>query len=681
MQRTFFLLFIPIILAAGCAEKKDSAANDKNNHKAIDASMLDSSYRPGDDFFRFVNAKWIAANPIPADKSRFGSFDLLDDLSLETLKKVMEDAAAANADKGSNTQKVGDFWASAMDTLAIEKAGIEPLKIHLDKISAIQTTDEILAQVAAMQRLFANPMFNVFVQQDAKNSAEQILTLWQGGLGLPDKDYYLRNDEKGKQLRADYVAHIKNVFVLMGNSDAEAKTNADMIMKLEINLAKASMDRVTMRDPYAIYNIQTVEDLQRNYSNINWAAYFTELKTPPFTSLNVAQPKFYSALNEMVSSVSINDWKTYLNYHLVDEASPYMSSAYVKEHFDFYSKKLRGVEQMKPRWKSVCETADFTLGEALGQEYVKTAFSEESKQRMQKMVANIKASFSERINTLDWMSDSTKQFAQQKLNTIVVKVGYPDKWRDYSRLEIDRGSYVLNVMRCFEFEAQRNLDKIGQPVDKTEWGMSPQTVNAYYNPSNNEIVFPAAILQPPFFDPNADDAVNYAAIGAVIGHEITHGFDDEGRQYDAAGNLRQWWTSTDDKLFRERADVVVNQYESYCPLDSMCINGSLTLGENIADFGGLTIAYYAFLKTEQAKANEILDGFTPQQRFFIGFARIWAGDYKTEAMRNQLMTNPHSPGMYRVNGVVCNMPEFYTAFAVKEGDKLYRAEVDRARIW
>lgn len=679
MRKIILFSILPLTILAACTNKKETSKTGE--YHAIEASMLDSTYKPGDDFYKFVNAKWIASNPIPADKSRFGAFDLLDDMSLTTLKKVMEDAAAAKTENGTNAQKVGDFWASAMDTAAIEKAGTDALKPELEKITSIQTTDALLTEVAALHKMFLNPMFGTFVQQDAMNSAEQVLTLWQGGLGMPDKDYYLRNDEKGKQLRTDYVAHIKNLFLLMGVSDADAQANADKIMALETSLAKASMDRVVMRDPYAIYHKLTLDELKKNYNNINWNLYFTELKTPAFTTVIVGQPDFYKALNGMITSVSMDDWKTYLTYHLVDGASPYLSSAYVKENFNFYEKKLRGVEQMKPRWKSVCETADFGIGEALGQEYVKVAFSEESKQRMQKMIADIKTSFGERISNLDWMSDSTKQFAQKKLSTITVKVGYPDKWRDYSKLEINKGPYVLNVMRCFQFEAQRNLDKIGQPVDKTEWGMTPQTVNAYYNPSNNEIVFPAAILQPPFFDPKADDAINYAAIGAVIGHEITHGFDDEGRQFDAEGNLKQWWTNSDDELFRERANVVVTQYGTYCPLDSMCINGSLTLGENIADFGGLTISYYAFMKTEQAKANQMLDGFTPQQRFFIGFARIWAGNYKPEAMRNQLMTNPHSPGMYRVNGVVCNMPEFYAAFGVKEGDKLYRSETDRARIW
>jgi predicted metalloendopeptidase len=395
----------------------------------------------------------------------------------------------------------------------------------------------------------------------------------------------------------------------------------------------------------------------------------------------VGQPDYFKAINGLVKSVPMDDWKVYMTYHFVDGASDYLSNAFVNESFDFHAKKMNGVDEIKPRWKRVVETADFWLGEALGEEYVKVAFSEDSKKRMLEMVANIKTALGERIDMLSWMSDSTKMQAHKKLSTFVVKIGYPDKWRDYSKLEIDRGAYVLNVMNGARFEAQRNYAKIGAPVDKTEWGMTPQTVNAYYNPSNNEIVFPAAILQPPFFDPNADDALNYGGIGVVIGHEITHGFDDQGRLYDESGNLKMWWTTDDSKKFDERAGVVISQFNTYCPLDSLCINGAYTLGENIADFGGITITYQAFAKTDQFKEGKSIDGFTPQQRYFIGFGRIWAGSYKPDAMRTQLMTNVHSPGKWRVNGTVVNVPQWYEAFGIKEGDKMYHPESERAMIW
>ena len=470
--------------------------------------------------------------------------------------------------------------------------------------------------------------------------------------------------------------------MLIGADEAKATANANAIMTIETALAKASMDQVTMRDPNAIYHKMSVADLAKMTPNINWNLYYTELKTPEFkTGVNVAQPDFYKALNGMIKSVKMDDWKTFLTYHWIDGVSPYLSSAFVNENFDFHSKKLNGIEQIKPRWKRVVETGDFCLGEALGEEYVKTAFSPESKERMLAMVENIKTAFGERIKTLEWMTDSTKEQALNKLASFTVKIGYPDKWRDYSKLDIDRGAYVLNVIRAAEFEANRNFAKIGQPVDKTEWGMTPQTVNAYYNPSNNEIVFPAAILQPPFFDPKADDAVNYGGIGAVIGHEITHGFDDQGRMYDAKGNLSMWWKEDDNTKFVDRANRVVEQFNNYCPFDSLCVNGKLTLGENIADFGGITIAYQAYTMTEEYKAGKSIGGFTPQQRFFIGFGRIWAGSYRDNALRTQLLTNPHSPGKYRVNGTVINVPQWYEAFGIKEGDKMYIPEADRAKIW
>lgn len=675
MQRSMFLLVLATAVLVSC---KDTSTT---GYKAFDPGSLDSAYKPGDDFFEFVNAKWIAAHPIPADKSRYSTFDALDDLSNATLHQVLMDASAANAPKGSNTQKVGDFWYSGMDTVAIEQAGIEPLRPLLDKIDAIQNTDELIAVAAFMHGMYNFPMFSNWVSQDAMQSSEQILELWQGGLGMPDRDYYFRPDAKSEQLRKDYVQHITNLFVLSGMDSAAANANAAMIMQLETQLAEASMRRVDMRDPYAIYHKMTKEELAKLAPSINWNLYFTELQAPEFSSLNVAQPAFFTRVDSMVQFVPLDNWKAYFRFHLINYAAGYLSSDFVAENFDFYQRKLRGVEEMKPRWKRIVEDANGALGEALGQEYVKIAFSPESKERMMVMIEDLRASLGERIDQLTWMSDSTKLMAHRKLDAITIKIGYPDKWRDYSALEIDRGPYVLNVIRANQFESKRNMNKIGKPVDKTEWGMNPQTVNAYYNPSNNEIVFPAAILQPPFFDPNADDALNYGGIGVVIGHEITHGFDDQGRQFDAEGNLKQWWTNEDDSRFKEKANVVVAQFNGYCPLDSVCIDGMLTLGENIADFGGITVAYNAFKRTAEYKAGKSLDGFTPQQRFFIGFARIWAGDYREESMRSQLLTNPHSPGKWRVNGTLTNVPEWYDAFGIKAGDKLFTPEDKRAMIW
>lgn len=672
------LLAVPFV-AASCGDKKQDA---KSDYKAFDVSSLDTTVNPGDDFFGFVNNKWIAAHPIPADKAKYGAFYMLDDNSLSMLRNTLESASKAKAQKGTNTQKVGDFWVTGMDTVAIEKAGITPIKPYLDNIQAIQSSDDLMRTAAQMHRMYTFAMFMNWVGQDDKNSADVIMSMWQGGLGLPDREYYFLPDARMQQIRTDYIAHVKNVFMLLGADEATAQKNASTIMNIEMQMAKASMTNTDMRVPENIYHKMSVADFQKMTPNMNWSVYFGELKTPEFkTGINVAQPEFFKTMNGLMKSVPLDDWKVYITYHFVDGTSEFLNDAFVMEHFDFHSKKLNGIEQIKPRWKRVVETADFCIGEALGEEYVKQAFSPEAKKRADEMVANIKTAMGVRINQLDWMSDSTKMQAIKKLNSFTVKIGYPDKWRDYSALEIDRSAYVLNVIHAVEFEAKRNYDKIGKPVDKTEWGMTPQTVNAYYNPSNNEIVFPAAILQAPFFDAQADDALNYGGIGAVIGHEITHGFDDQGRQYDAKGNLNMWWTPADNEKFMTRANVVVTQFNSYCPLDSLCINGQLTLGENIADFGGLTIAYEAYKMTDEYKAGKTIDGFTPQQRFFLGFGRIWAGSYREDAMRAQLLTNPHSPGEWRVNGTVVNMPEWYDAWGIKEDAAMYLAPESRAKIW
>lgn len=680
MRKSALWLLVAVpFMAATCSDKNKNAHSD---YTAFDVSSLDSTVNPGDDFFGFVNNKWIAAHPIPADKAKYGAFYMLDDNSLSMLRKTLESASKANAPKGTNTQKVGDFWIAGMDTVAIEKAGVSSIQPYLNTIQAMNTTDDLMKTAAQMHQMYTFAMFMNWVGQDDKNSADVIMNMWQGGLGLPDRDYYFLDDARMKQIRADYLTHIEQVFKLLQVDEETAKKNASTIMNIEMHMAKASMVNTDMRVPENIYHKMPLADFQKMTPNMNWSVYFNELKTPEFkTGLNIAQPEFFKAMNGLMKSVPISDWKIYMTYHFVDGTSEFLSNAFVMEHFDFHGKKLNGVEQIKPRWKRVVETADFCIGEALGEEYVKEAFTPEAKKRADEMVSNIKTAMGARIKQLDWMSETTKEQALNKLNSFTVKIGYPEKWRDYSGLEINRDAYVLNVIHAVEFEARRNYNKIGKPVDKTEWGMTPQTVNAYYNPSNNEIVFPAAILQAPFFDAKADDALNYGGIGAVIGHEITHGFDDQGRQYDAQGNLNMWWTPEDNEKFVARANVVVTQFNSYCPLDSLCINGQLTLGENIADFGGLTIAYEAYKMTEEYKNGKTVDGYTPQQRFFLGFGRIWAGSYREDAMRAQLLTNPHSPGEWRVNGTLVNMPEWYDAWGIKEGDAMYLAPDSRAKIW
>lgn len=672
---------IPVLALGFIASRNAGPAVPGNNENSIDPSMLSDSINPGDDFYDYVNARWNDMHPIPPDRSRYGAFDMLIDKSMNTLHEVMQSDAKANAETGTNTQKVGDFWISAMDTTAIENAGISGLDAYVGRIDNLRSKSELIRTIAKMHRLYASPAFSSNVEQDPGNSANQILSIGQGGLGLPDRDYYFRTDPTSQQIRDAYMQHVTNMLKLMGEDEATASKNAMHIMQIETVLAGASMTNVQLRDPYATYHMTTLTDLQASTPDIDWTAYFEALQAPAFTSLNVAQPDYFKTVDSLVANMSMEIWAAYLKYTLVNNYAGYLSTPFVNEDFDFYKKTLRGQDEMQPRWKRVVQTADFCLGEALGQEYVRVAFSAESKQRMLDLVGNLRTSLAERIRQLSWMDDSTKQFALQKLNAMNVKIGYPDKWRDYSNLVITKDSYVMNVARSLEFESQRQLDKIGKPVDKSEWLMTPQTVNAYYDQSNNEIVFPAAILQPPFYDPSADDAVNYGGIGAVIGHEMTHGFDDQGRLYDAEGNLNDWWSKSDEQQFEQHTQRIVDEYSNFYPLDSVHINGNLTLGENIADFGGLTVAYHAFLKTAEAKSGQSINGFTPAQRFFLGFAHIWAGSYKEGALRTQLLTNPHSPGKYRVNGVLPNMPEWYTAFHVTSANKMYIPEEKRAVIW
>lgn len=657
----------------------------KKEYTAINTAEFDSSYSPVNDFFNYVNAKWIKNNPIPATESSWRMLEVVDDSVRNKVKKLLEtDAADKNAAKGSNAQKVGDFYATGMDSAAIQQAGITPLKPWFDTIAAFKNTDDVIRFTAQSNLANSTAILSPSVQQDQKNSKKYVLYLSQTGIGLPDRDYYFLPDEKSKQIRDAYLKHIAKYFTLMGNDQQAADRNAQTIMNMETGLAQSSMTRVQQRDPYATYNKMTVAELKKKYAAINWDLYFTSLGLKPFDTLIVSQPLFLDKVNSMLKSTSIDDWKTYYNFEVINGAASVLSDEYATEDFNFYSKTVRGTEQMDPRWKRVQELENYALGELVGQEYVKVNFTPESKQKMLDLIHNLIASYSERIAKVDWMSDSTKAYAQNKLSKLMIKVGYPDKWIDYSSLEIDKGPYVLNVIRSFQFEAHRNLNKLGTEVDRGEWLMTPQTVNAYYNPTNNEIVFPAAILQPPFFYGNVDDdAVNYGAIGAVIGHEITHGFDDEGRQYDAEGNLKEWWTKQDGENYDQRTKLITQQYNSYSPIDTFHLNGELTQGENIADLGGLTIAYYAFKKAESEHPNDTITiaGLTPDQRFFISFGQIWAGSFRPEEQKRRLVVDPHSPGKYRVIGVLSNMPEFYQAFGVKAGDQMYRDEAVRGKVW
>ena len=681
MKKLLFIPFTTVMFYMSCTTAPKEISKE---YSAIDVTTFDSTYRPGDDFYEFINAKWISNNPIPATESSWRAFEVVDDSVRNKLKKVLEAAAAdKEAAKGSSTQKVGDFFATGMDSVAIDQAGITPLKPWLDSIAAFKTTDDVIRFTAMSNMVNSTALLSVYVDQDQKDSKSYILYMPQTGIGLPDRDYYFLTDMKSKQIREAYAKHIAKYFTLMGSDDATAEKNAATVISIETGLAKASMTRVEQRDPYATYNKKSTADLIKEYPGINWEVYFKALNLKPMETVVVNQPLYLKQVSSALKSVSVADWKTYYQFQVINSAASNLSSDYANEDFNFYSKTIRGIEQMDPRWKRIQDLENFCLGELVGQEYVKTNFTPESKAKMMELIRNLIDSYGERIAKLDWMTDSTKQYAQKKLDGLMIKVGYPDKWRDYSSVEIDKGPFILNVARSVAFEVRRNLDKLGTPVDRTEWFMTPQTVNAYYNPTNNEIVFPAAILQPPFFYPDGDNAVNYGAIGAVIGHEITHGFDDQGRQYDAEGNLRDWWTKADGEQYDARTKLITEQFNAYSPIDSFFINGELTQGENIADLGGLTISYYAFKKAAPTSKLDtmVINGLTADQRFFVSFAKVWAGSFRPEEQKRRLVMDPHSPGKYRVVGTLSNMPEFYQAFGVVEGDKMFRNETVRGRVW
>ncbi|GAB2550110.1 M13 family metallopeptidase [Rufibacter soli] len=648
----------------------------------LNMQNLNRSVSPCEDFNQFANGGWLKNNPVPAAESRWGSFNELRDNNNAALRSVVTAAMAqTNAPKGSTAQMVGDFYAAGMDSMAIEKAGLSPLKPELDRINAIKDRASLLQTLARQKQIGSSALFGFGVSQDRKNSTQHIANLRQGGLGLPDRDYYLKSDARSKSVKDEYQNHVARMFQLMGDSEAKARQNAAKVVEMETRLANASMTRVQQRDPYATYNKMTVAELQKLAPNFNWPTLLGTMKAQAAKEVIVAQPEFLKEANRMLASVPVSDWKTYLRWHLVRGSAPYLSQPFVQENFNFYSKFLSGTKEMQPRWKRVLGTTDGTIGEALGQEYVKKTFTPEAKAKALEMVNNLRAAFQEHVKNLDWMSEATKQQAMAKLNAFAVKIGYPDKWKDYTGLTISRDSYVKNMMAAAQWNYNKNVAKLGQPVDRTEWGMTPPTVNAYYSPTMNEIVFPAGILQPPFFDPKADDAVNYGGMGAVIGHELTHGFDDQGSQYDPTGNLRDWWTAEDKAKFKERTDMVDRQYSAFQPLDSVFVNGKLTMGENIADIGGLNIAFSALQKAIANKNVGKYDGFTPEQRFFLAWAQIWRNNSTDDALRQQVLTDPHSPAAFRINGPLSNMPQFYKAFGCGPGNKMYLPDAERVHIW
>lgn len=646
----------------------------------IVAANIDSSIKPGDDFFRYANGEWLKSASIPSTESGVGSFLDLRNRTREDLKFLLDSVSKTNSEKGSIAQKVGDFYLSGMDSAEIDKRGYEPLKPWLERISAITDPEALMKYIADQQKIQNNLLFNIYVGSDEKNSSKNIMVFYQGGLGLPDRDYYFKSDAATVAVITAYKAYITKLFTLTGDDSTTALKNAGLIFDLEKTMAASHRTNVELRDPESNYHKIAVADFDKKASVLNLKTFLNNIDVKT-DSVNISQPAFYIKLNELLTSGPIDTWKLYLRFHTIEHASQSLSSDFVNANFAYYGKALSGQQQIKPRWQRMTASTDNNLGEALGQLYVEKHFTADAKKRMLDLVNNLQKAFEARINKLDWMSDSTKKKAKEKLYTFIKKIGFPDKWKDYSDVEISKTTYFENLESCAKNEFNYQVKKVGKDVDKTEWGMSPPTINAYYNPTFNEIVFPAGILQFPFFDENADDAVNYGGIGMVIGHEMTHGFDDQGAQYDKDGNLKLWWSKEDYAKFTTRSDKEKALYSSFTVLDSMHVNGGLTNGENIADLGGINIAYDAFKLTKQGQDTAKINGFTPDQRFFLSYAQIWRGKQKDETLRQQVNTNPHSPSEWRVNGPLMNFEPFYKAFDVRQGDKMYKPEGERVKIW
>jgi putative endopeptidase len=683
-MKSIYIGILSLALLPGCTSNVKNTTESVKKYPPFDIQNMDKTVKPGDDFYTYANGTWLKNNPIPADKNSRSTFDELFEKSRHDIKEIIETAAATKDVKaGSNTEKIGTFYNSGMDTVSIEQNGIAPLKPFFDKIESIKNIADVQNVAAYFQSYQINPFFYLFSNQDAKNSTSVIAQCYQAGIGLPERDYYFNNDESTKKIREKYLIHLTKMFQLLKDEPEVAAKNAETIMRLETQLAKASFTNVENQDPQKTYNKVTIDGLGKLAPEINWKSYFAKAGYPDFPEINVYQPVFIKELNSMMKTVPADDWKTFLKWQLINSTAQFLSKDFVNQNFDFYYATLSGQEKMEPRWKLVLDVTSGSLGELIGQLYVEKYFPPVAKQKMTDLVMNLKKSLKQRIENLTWMGHQTKQEAVAKLEKMGVKVGYPDKWRDYSGLSVSKEAYVLNVLNSQAFEFRYSMDKIGKPVDPTEWGMTPQTVNAQYNPFRNEILFPAGILQPPFFNLDADDAVNYGAIGMVIGHEMTHGFDNQGRQFDKDGNLIDWWTKEDSKAFEDHTNMLIDQYNKYEVLDSTFVNGKLTLGENIADLGGATVAFNAYkLSLEGKEVPKPIDGFTNFQRFFLSYAQIWRTNMRDEELRKRVKTDVHSPAKVRINGVVYNMPEFYSAFPdVKPGEKLFRSTEQRPVIW
>ena len=650
--------------------------------KFIDPANMDLTVKPGDDFYAYASGVWVKNNPVPAKETRWGSFNELRDFNANAVRGLVEAAAAdKSAPAGSVTKRVGDFYAAAMDSLTIEKLGYTPIKAELEKIKPINTLQGILNHASYMRTNGIGSTFYGFgVGQDRKNVNKYLVNISQGGTTLGDRDYYLNNDSRSVKIRAAYDTYMTTLFKLIGYTETVAQQKAKTVFTIEKALAEAQMTRLEMRDPYKTYNKLTVAEFNKLTPNINWANTLTQLKVAGQDTVLVNSTSFFKTLDGLLTSTSVADWKTYLEWNILKSSAGNLSSPFVKASFAF-TQAQTGQKVQTPRWQTMSSLTDRTIGELLGQLYVAKYFKPEAKARMDVMIENLRKAFEIRIKGLEWMSDETKQKALAKLHAFTPKVGYTTKWRNYDGLVINRGTYLQNLINASKWAYNENISQLGKPVDRTRFGMTPPTVNASYSPTMNSITFPAGILQFPFFHPDADDAINYGGIGAVIGHEMSHGFDDQGSQYDKDGNLKNWWTAEDRKKFEERTKQLGEQFDSYTVLDTLHVNGKFTMGENIGDLGGLNAAYTAFKMTKQGQSNEKIDGFTPDQRFFLAWAQVWRGNILPETAAQLIKTDPHSPGPYRTIGAPVNMDAWYNAFDVKPGDKLYKKPEDRIKLW
>ncbi|HSU52020.1 MAG TPA: M13 family metallopeptidase [Segetibacter sp.] len=671
---TFSSSLLFLLCFCACKNSKTSERN------FVKTAYIDSAVKPGDNFFRYVNGHWLDTVAIPPTETSMGSFLELYNRTKNHLKLILDSVSSTSQSKGSIEQKVGDFYGSGMDTATIEKRGYDPIKPLLQQINGLTDAKSIMQFEAQRHKEGFSYIAAMGVSPDEKNSSMNIAVFYQTGIGLPDRDYYFKNDAATTAIQEAYKKYMQQIFTMTGYDSVTAHKKMEAVYDLEKKLAESHRTRVQLRDPQSNYNKSAVADLNKQMPVFGWSSFLENIDAKT-DSVNIGQPAYYVKLNNLLQTIPIDTWKSFYHFHLADDAASYLTSAFVNAKFDYYNRAINGQQQIKPRWERVYGATDALLGEALGKLYVEKYFTEDAKKRMLDLVSNLQKSFEEHINHLDWMSAETKVKAKDKLYAFIKKIGFPDKWRDYSKVNIDRAKYFENVLSANKNEHEYQLSKLNKPVDKTEWGMTPPTINAYYNPTFNEIVFPAGILQFPFFDPEADDAINYGGIGMVIGHEMTHGFDDQGAQYDKDGNLKNWWAKEDSVKFVAKSKSVIDLYNTFTVLDSLHVNGSLTTGENMADIGGIAIAYDAFKLTKQGKDTTKIDGFTPNQRFFISLAQIWRSKYKDQSVRLRINTDPHSPAEFRVNGPLQNFTPFYAAFDVKPGDKMYLPEDKRIKIW